>query len=423
MTFDYEKACEYIDKAASLGSRPGLGRIERLCAIMGDPQNDMCFIHVAGTNGKGSTCAMISSALSAAGLHVGMYYSPAITCIHDHFVIDGTLISKDEYAQCVSAVYDANEKLIKECGESATMFELETALAFYFFRKNNCDLAVIECGMGGAEDATNIIRNKICCVITSVSFDHMQYLGDTIEKIASVKAGIITSDCPVIAFDSSEEAIGAIRNRCMLTGSPLYVVTSSDADAIAGMKLSLRGTFQKENAATAKKVLDVIRDKGLIPNAPVDDAVIAKAFANVRWPFRFEKIADDPPVFVDGAHNADAAVKLADTIREELEGYSIILVMGMFADKEYEKVVATLSDIAGMIITTQTADNPRALDANLLAKCAGAYHKNVSACPKTEDAYYLAVDTAKSGKEKAAVIACGSLSYLNEFRGYVHGKS
>ena len=422
MTFNYEKACEYINRSASLGSRPGLSRITRLCELMGDPQDSMRFIHVAGTNGKGSTCAMISSALSASGLRVGMYYSPAITCLEDHFMTDGALISKDEYALCVSAVYDANEKLIKECGESATMFELETALAFYYFRKNNCDLAVIECGMGGAEDATNIIRNKICCVITSVSFDHMQYLGDTIEKIASVKAGIITSDCPVIAYDSSAEAVGTIRKRCDLTGSPLYVVTSSDADDIADMKLSLRGTFQKENAATAKKVLDVIRDKGLIAGADLSDAVIAKAFENVRWPFRFEKIADDPPFFVDGAHNADAAVKLADTIREELAGYSIILVMGMFADKEYEKVTAALSKVADMIITTQTASNPRALDANTLAVCVRRYHKNVRACPKTKDAYRLAFDTAAAGK-KTAVIACGSLSYLNEFRGYVNGKS
>ncbi len=416
MTFNYGEACEYITDAAKLGSRPGLERIRQLCALLGDPQNDLRFIHVAGTNGKGSTCAMIANALVRSHIKTGMYYSPAITCLEDHFMIDGEPIARDEYAACVSAVADANGKLEKETGESATQFELETALAFYYFRKNRCDAVVLECGMGGRDDATNIVRNKICCVITSVSFDHMQYLGNTLGEIASVKAGIITSDCPVVVYDSDPEVVAAVSRRCDETGSNLYAVGTSDVAAVSDMKIGLRGTFQKENAAVAKKVLEVIGDRKLIPGYHTDENVIAKAFENVRWPFRFEMIKDFPKVFVDGAHNADAAIKLRDTIKSELAGYDTVIVMGMFSDKEYEKVIKTLAEVAVSIVATETPQNARALPADKLAECAKKYCSNVILSESIEDAYKKACDVANASSHEAAIVACGSLSYLNDFR-------
>ncbi len=414
--FDYIQACEYIQRSASLGSRPGLERIRRLCGILGNPEADLRFIHVAGTNGKGSTCAMIASALTAAGVHTGMYYSPAMTCIEDHYMIDGELITHGEYADAISAVAAANEQLIKEYGESATQFELETAAAFYHFSKNHCSVVVLECGMGGRDDATNIVTDKLCCVITSVSRDHMSYLGDTLKEIASVKAGIITSDCPVVISGQSEEVLDVVRDRCRDVGSTLYVAGADERDAVSGYKLSLRGTFQQENAATAYRVLRVIEENGLLPGVHIDEKAMTEGFANVRWPFRFEQIAEDPLVFTDGAHNADAAVKLRETIEEELAGYKVIFIMAVFADKEYEKVTAALADKAAMIITTQTPDNARALPAGELAECALRYCDNVTAVKSIKEAYELAVAAAGKYDGKVAIVACGSLSYLNELK-------
>jgi len=430
--FDYDKACRYIEESAKLGSRPGLERIKDLCARLGNPESNLRFIHIAGTNGKGSTGAMIASVLSEAGLVVGMYYSPAISGITDHYTINGKLISDREWASCVSAVAAANESMIDETGESATQFELETALAYVYFCNNHCDVVVLECGMGGRDDATNTVTDKICCVITSISDDHMQYLGDTVDKIAGVKAGIITSDCPVIAFLSSPEVIEVIKKKCGETGSELYTVKPDNIERIAAFPIgqavsyeeyqrvavSLNGSYQAYNAAMALRAVSVIRDHNLIDGLELSDDTIRSGIKNAHWPYRFECINEDPLVFVDGAHNADAAVKLADTIRSDLAGYKIVLVLGMFADKEYDKVVRTLAECAEIIFTVQTPNNPRALAADELAECARRYCDNVRACDSIKEAYELSVQTARDfgADAPSAVIACGSLSYLHEFK-------
>ncbi|MBQ6575462.1 MAG: hypothetical protein IJL90_05080 [Lachnospiraceae bacterium] len=406
----YESACAYIEDAARLGSRPGLSRIEELCAHLGHPEEKLRFIHVAGTNGKGSTAAMIASALAAAGLKTGMYYSPALCGPRDHYAINGVMISEDDYSSCISEVATANAML----SESATQFELETAAAFLYFGKNHCDAVVCECGMGGRDDATNIIKNKICCVITSVSFDHMQYLGNTLHEIAGVKAGIITSNCPVIALDSGCEVMDAIESRCRTTKSALYKVSPPYPD----IACSLEGTFQKENATVAYKCLCVIRDENLIKGCRLTDDIIRKGIADTVWPFRFEKICSDPLVYVDGAHNERAAMMLEETITLDLAGYEKILVMGMFSDKEYDKVVSRLAPLASMIFTVQTPGSARALSAEDLAVCAKRYCGNVRACSDLEEAARLALKAANDvqGDKRGAVIACGSLSYLNGFK-------
>ena len=437
--FDYKRACEYTEEAASLGSRPGLERIRRLCDLLGNPEDKLRFIHIAGTNGKGSTAAMIASALKCAGVLVGMYYSPALCGITDHYRINGELISEDEYAECVSEVAAANEKLIEETGDGATQFELETCVAFVFFGKNHCDAVILETGMGGRDDATNIVSNKICCVFTSISYDHMQYLGNTLSKIADVKSGIITSACPVIAYASDDEVTDTIRRRCDTTGSTLYVVDPADIayddttpygmivdyGKYLRMDVGLAGAFQAANAAVAVKTLEVIGKGSLLPGFSIDEDIIRKGLADVKWPFRFERINDDPYVYVDGAHNEDAAKKLRATIDERLPGYRIILVAGMFRDKEYDKVMNILASRSDMVFAVETPDNARALPAAELAKCARKYCENVKACDSIKDAYDEAVSAAKDSEGKSAVIAAGSLSYLNDFVKSCreHGKS
>lgn len=410
-TFSYDGACAYIEDAAKLGSRPGLERIDALCDALGHPEEKLSFIHIAGTNGKGSTACMIATALSAAHLKVGMYYSPALTGIRDHFMIDNVLIPEEDYAACVSLVAAANETL----EEPATQFELETAIAFTYFCQNHCDVVVLECGMGGRDDATNIVRNKICCVITSVSYDHMQYLGSSLSEIASVKAGIITSDCPVIAFDSGDEVISALKARCNITNSSLYTVSAPYPD----IRTNLLGTFQTENAAVAYRTLCVVRDEDLIPGCDLSEDIIKAAFVNVKWPFRFEKICDRPAVYVDGAHNERAAYKLKETIDLCLCGTNIILVIGVFADKEYDKELSILAPCAKKILTVQTPDNPRALPAAELAKCAGKYCEDVTECIGIDDAAERSLNAAEAIERDggpAAVVACGSLSYLYGFK-------
>ena len=420
--------------------------MERICALcdhLGNPQDDLCFIHIAGTNGKGSTGAMIASVLSYSGVKTGMYYSPAMGQISDHFAIDGEAISDDDYARCVSTVAAANEQLIKETGESATQFEFETAVAFVYFREEHCDAVILECGMGGRDDATNIVRNKICCVFASISYDHMQYLGNTLSQIAEVKSGIITSDCPVIALDSSVESTDVIRKKCKETGSRLYVVkaakvTKKDMFPFGqsvsykenkDVMISLCGTFQAENAALALETVSAIKENELIKDFDPTDITIKEGMKKARWPFRFEVLCTEPLIMTDGAHNADAAKKLADSIRNCLKGYEIILVMAVFADKEYDKVACALAPYAKAVITTQTPDNPRALDAAVLADCVRKYCDDVRSCGSIEEAYDHAKDIALSSgmqndiRTKPAIIACGSLSYLKLFSDIVLKKA
>lgn len=434
--FDYGRACDYIEDAAKLGSRPGLERIRALCAILGDPQDMLSFIHVAGTNGKGSTSCFIGSILAEGGLKVGMYNSPSLCGIRDHYRINGRLISEKDYAACVYTVAAANEEMIKDTGDGATQFELETAVAFVYFQKSGCDLAVFECGMGGRDDATNIIRKKICCVITSVSYDHMQYLGNTLSEIATVKAGIITDDCPVIAIDSGKEVRDAIEKRCNITGSPLHIVKkevihrrdmfpqgqSVTYEEFHDHIIGLNGAFQAENAALALRTVSVIRPNDLPEGCRIDAKAIRAGLKKARWPYRFEPISTDPLIIVDGAHNADAAQKLRTSMDECLAGYEVILVMGVFADKEYEKVIKNLAGGVVMIIATQTPDNERALPAAELAECARRYCDDVRECESVDDAAAFALQAAKDRKAsgmRPAVVACGSLSYLDLFKNTV----
>ncbi len=428
----FEQACKYVEAAANLGSRPGLERIRRLCELLGNPQDDLEFIHVAGTNGKGSTAAMIESILCCAGMRVGMYYSPALTGICDHFRVNGETIDMSDYTETVAEVAEANSKLKCESPEGATQFEIETAVAFLYFRKKSCDIVILECGMGGKEDATNVVRNKLCCVITSVGFDHMHHLGHTLKQIAAHKAGIITTDCPVIALDSKEEVLNVIRKRCETTGSTLYPVsaavrvdydlfplgTSMSFDGMSNVVVSLAGAYQTENAPLAVKAVRVLSASKSLEGCVIDEDVIREGLKKTRWPYRFECICADPPIIVDGAHNIDAAVALKKTITECLGDRSIILIIGIFADKEYEKIVATLSDVVEEMITVSTRVKGRSLSAARLAVCAKKYCSDVTTCSNLKQAYETALshaDNISGNGGSPAVIACGSLSYLAEF--------
>ena len=428
----FEQARKYVEATAKLGSRPGLERIERLCELLGNPQDELEFIHVAGTNGKGSTAAMMESILRCAGMRVGMYYSPALTGICDHFMVNGEIIDMTDYTEAVAEVAEANSKLKRESPEGATQFEIETAVAFLYFRQKSCDIVILECGMGGRDDATNVVRNKLCCVITSVGYDHMYHLGHTLKQIAAHKAGIITTDCPVIALDSKKEVLNVIKKRCDRTGSKLYPVsaavledyelfpmgTSMSFDGMSNVVVSLAGAYQTENAPLAVKAVRVLDAQKSLAGCVIDENVIRDGLKKTKWPYRFECICADPPVIVDGAHNTDAALALRKTITECLHDYTIILIIGIFADKEYERIVEILSDVTREMITVSTKVKGRSLSAARLAVCAKKYCSDVTTCRNLEQAYKTALAHANNISENGgspAVIACGSLSYLAEF--------
>lgn len=424
---NFEEASKYIGMSSVRGSILGLSRIQKLCEILDNPQNAFEVIHIAGTNGKGSTGAFIAAVLNEASYLTGMYYSPALCGIKDHYTVAGKLISDEDYAKCVSIVASANEELYHTLGEYATQFELETAIAFVYFREKGCKYAVIETGLGGRDDATNVIRNEKLCVFTSISYDHMAILGNTIYDIASVKAGIITSPCKVVAFADDDEAVKAIREACDFYHNELNLVYSKDIICegeesdltisyknYKSVKRSLCGAFQRTNVALAIEAIDALIRSGL----SIDEAAIRNGLMNTYWPFRYEKISDTPLVYVDGAHNKDAADKLYDTISKETDK-QIILVLGMFKDKDYEYVIGKLAPLATNVFTLTVPDANRALDATIISDIAGKYCDKVKTCLSIEDAARSAIYKANEldvDLNKAMVLACGSLSYLNEFK-------
>lgn len=418
----YEDAVNYIKESEKFGSILGLSRMRMLCEFLNNPQEDFFVIHVAGTNGKGSVSSMISSILTCSNVKCAMYSSPSLTDERDHFRINGEIISRENYVKCVCKVRDANRKLIEETGFGATVFELETALAFVYFSDNHVDAAVIECGLGGRDDATNVITRNKMCVFTSISLDHTAVLGNTIAQISNVKSGIINCNCPVVCYDLCDDAIREIRKACNQYDCLMMVAAfdqlSGECDFPVGelidykgikARINLTGVFQRYNACVAIEAAFALRDR-----FDISDEDIIRGLSKAQWSYRFEKISDNPPVIVDGAHNPGAADELANTILSRLQGYDIIFVLGMFKDKDCNTVLSKVLPLGKRVITITTTNKDRAAQAEELAEMAGKY------CPATvagsiEEAKRTAVCLAQKCSEKSVVIAFGSLSYLAEF--------
>ncbi len=408
----------------------GLERMRALMHQLGDPQDKLKFIHVAGTNGKGSTCTFLASALSANGYKTGMYLSPAVMDVREQFTVNGEWISAEDYAEYAARVCSAEVGMRSSLMLSdkdicpnedtgldmlCTEFEIETAMAFLYFYEKGCDCVVLETGLGGEGDATNIVNTTVLSVFTSISEDHLGMIGNDLTEIARTKAGIIKPGIPVVMADSAKEVVRVIRDECEAKGSDLTVVNTGDD--VRGLKLSACGTYQKDNAALSLKVLDILN--GLPDGFKTDREESVRAIAGAFIPFRMEKIKDDPPFYLDGAHNPDAALRLKDTVLEMFPGYKLIFIAGMFKDKDYREVMRIMVPLAGHIIAVQTPDNERALSADMLRECileteGNPGEDNVSAL-EINEAVGLALSTASeyiAHGEKACIIAFGSLAYL-----------
>lgn len=423
---DYIEARRYIDDTMAVkGSVLGLDAVKELLKRMHNPQDKVPVVHIAGTNGKGSAVSFISSILMKSGYKVGIYISPSVFEYRERIQISGCNISKKEYAEEISYIKNHVDEMYANGINMPTAFEMETAAAFHYFYKNDCDIAVIETGMGGRDDATNVCSSPLVSVIMSVSKDHTSFLGDTIEEIAACKAGIIKPECPVVLYRQDKTVMEIIErfakeNSCLLkiTESVEKVkynkdITEFDYKKIyQGLKIRLMGTFQPENAAVAVEVSELLGDRGF----DISREDIYSGLENALWNGRFEKIGSNPDFYIDGAHNPGASKYLKSNIEIYFKDCFVIFIMGVLADKDYREVISETVPYADFIFTV-TPNNKRALPAENLAAAVGKVSKNVIAVKDVDEAVTMAFDLSKKSRNKKSVIlAFGSLSYLGELK-------
>lgn len=421
---NYKECREYLEDMQHLGRVLGLDGMRELMRRLGNPQDELCFVHAAGTNGKGSVLAYVSQVLREAGYRVGRYTSPAIFEYREIMEVNGVMVSQEEFARVFTMAAEAADSMEREGFPHPTPFEMETAAAFLFFRQKGCQIVALETGMGGETDATNLVVHTKVAVLTSISLDHMDVLGNSIEEITCCKTGIIKPGCRVVTTVQEPEATRVIREACSRQNVPCTVADYREARVarqdLHGQCFSyegntyttrLSGRCQVENAVVAVKVLEALADEGFA----VSREQIQKGLEKTAWPGRFTLIRENPAVILDGAHNPRAARELAASIQGCFAGKRIVYVMGMFQDKDYEEVASITAPLAEEILTVETPGNPRALSAEKLAEAVGRFHPQVQAVPSLREAAALSLE--KAGTDGVAVVF-GSLSFLGEICGY-----
>ena len=421
---NYWEAIQKIDSLLVFGSRPGLERISKLLNLMGNPQNNLKYVHIAGTNGKGSVSNMTASVLTKAGFKTGLFTSPHITGFGERMQIDFNRISENEIIAQVEKLFPLVEQL-RQNGDVITEFEFVTAIAFNWFSEQKCDVVVLETGLGGRFDSTNVIRTPLCSVITSISLDHTGVLGDTLDKIAAEKCGIIKEGGnTVFAFQEDEVNDRVVktvyeRNNVMYNPINLPVVSSNihGSDVTYGglkIHLPLVGEHQVFNLGLVLCAVEAVRKCGL----NVSDEALQEGIASVKMPARFEVLSEKPLFVLDGAHNPGGLKALSNAIDKYLSDKNIICVMGMLKDKDCKNSLKFLEGKIHKLITTTVRDNPRRQTAQELKDTAGVYFENVTA----EEDYIKAVNTAleiAENTENSAVLVCGSLYLASDIRFYL----
>ena len=409
---NYSEALEYIHSVNWCFCKPGLERIGELCRMLGDPQRELKFIHVAGTNGKGSFCSMLSSILKEAGYKTGLFTSPYIRFFNERMQINGEPISDSELAEITSYVRPFADQMT----DKPTEFELITAICFEYFKRNGCDVVVLEAGMGGRLDSTNIIESPLLSVITGVSLDHTAFLGDTVEKIAAEKAGIIKSGCPVLLGGEDNAVLSVVSQRAEELGAPLCLVDYSsllirsatldgavfDCCGRKDLEISLLGLYQPRNAAAVITAVDMLNERGLC----VSELSLRAGLAKALWQARFEIINRKPLVIFDGAHNAEGIEAAVKSIKQYFGDERVLVLSGVLADKDHEDIAAKLSEIA-LEAFVLTPDNPRALPAEQYASELMQNGVHATAYESLGEALKNAMQTAE--REGRALVCLGSL--------------
>lgn len=430
---NYNEALQFIHESHKFGMRLGLDNIKKLLELLGNPQNNLKIIHVAGTNGKGSTCSFISSILKESGYKVGLYTSPFLETFTERIRVNGENIREEEVGKIVSLIKEKIEIMVSEGYSYPTEFEIVTAMAFYYYNQEKVDFVALEVGLGGRYDATNVIDKPVVSAITSISLDHTGILGDTLAKIAFEKGGIIKENCPTIVYPQQEEASEVIKNICAEKKSK-YIecdfknieIKSSNINSqiyncningkeLRDLEIKLIGAHQIKNSIVALNVIEYLND---IKITNISEENIRKGLLETKWPGRIEKISENPMFIIDGAHNEEGAKSLANSIDKYFENKNKILVIGMLEDKDIDSVLDLLIPKFNKVITT-TPDNPRAIDANKLKEKIERYNIEVTCKPNIKEAVDYALEI--SNKDDV-IISAGSLYMIGNVRTIIVNK-
>lgn len=405
----------------------GLDRMEGLLRRLGNPQDDLKVIHVAGTNGKGSVSKYLEEGLSACGYKMGLYTSPYIETFNERIRYDGADISDEDLEYYGQKVVSAAEAMVADGLDSPTEFEVVTAIAFLYFADRQADITILEVGLGGIGDSTNVVKSPLASVITSISYDHMAQLGSSLAEIAVNKAGIIKTGCPVIANVPQRDAAKIIARKAYAMGSRLYDISGIRAavsdetpfsqkvsmelyeKSYSDVEISMVGRHQAENLKTALATLEILRKSGAVK---LDREALYEGLKRARQPGRFEVISEDPLVIIDGAHNEAGAQALQETMAQHFAGKKILLVAGILADKEIDSIVKFLTKITDHIIVTEP-DNPRKLAAEKLAEHVADFGVAAEAVSDVEAAVHRAKELA-DGYD--VILFAGSLYLIGDVR-------
>ena len=442
---NYIEAMGFLEETKKYGSQLGLTSIRNLMAELGNVQDEIPLVHIGGTNGKGSVGAMLSQVLAESGYKVGRFCTPDVFAYEDEFQMNGINIEIDRLAQLFTKVKEACDKLIGQGKPHPTRFEVETAAAFLWFYEENCDIALLEVGMGGETDATNLIRQPLVSVLTSISMDHIRFLGNSLSEIATAKSGIIKPQIPVVTMEQQPEAFAQIKKKAEAVDAELIVARADQAQHITQkngryafawnvfegvqnektdgtestggadrssrelqIDLSLCGAFQVENAVCVLNVLQILQKK----YPKITKATIQHGLAHTTWHGRLERLGTEPDFYLDGAHNEDAVRKLRKTLEEGFSDRRIVYIMGVLADKDYEKMIRMMFR-PGDHVYTVTPQNPRALDGKELEKQLLEQKIAARYCENVQDAVLYAL---RDAQKDDMILAFGSLSYLRNVR-------
>lgn len=414
----YAETLAYIHSVKWQGSKPGLSRTRTLLNALGNPERQLRFVHIAGTNGKGSTAACIASCLQAAGWRVGLYTSPYINRFNERMQVNGVPISDE----ALEALVDQIRPIANTMTDSPTEFELITALGFLYFLQAHCDIVVLEVGLGGALDSTNVIPAPEAAVITALGLDHTAVLGNSLAEVARAKAGIIKAGCPVISYGGVPEADDVIAAVCEEQGCPLYPVafdqltrlpsdlsgTCFSFGTLQDLALPLLGSYQPYNAAVAITTLKVLDQRGW----HISDATIREGLRKVQWPGRFELLRTDPPFLLDGSHNPHGMRATAQSLTDRFPGQPFTFLISVMADKDVTGILTPILPLAKEFVTVQ-ANLPRAMAAEELAQQITALGGKAQAALSISEGVALA--QALAG-EHGAVCALGTLYFSADVR-------
>ena len=409
---------DYMKKVQEKGSVLGLETVKTLLERLDNPQEKLKVIHVAGTNGKGSICTFLEAVYRAEGKKIGRYVSPTIHCYLERFQINGENMAKEVFAKLLMQVDEEIKQMNTEGKELPTAFEIETVIAFLYFLKEKVDFVILETGMGGREDATNVVSKPVCTVLSSIGMDHMEFLGNTIEQIAFEKAGIMKEGCPAVIYPNTSEVMKVLEKQGSLHNVVLDEVKKDSIQILSetlnesvfcynGIEYRIRmlGEYQIYNAATA------IETKLFL-----DGYLIKESLMEAKWEGRFEKISETPLFIRDGAHNIDGARALKKSIEKHFTNRKILYIIGVLKDKEYDKMIELLCPIATCVFTV-TPENDRGLPGSILRQHILPYCKEVTVCASVENAVSQAkreYEKCERAGYKPVIVAWGSLSYIGQ---------